>query len=98
MLIVSDIQRSVRFYRDVLGATVIRQGEPSILRLCSGWLILNVGGGPTPGKPDVTMTPPTGPARPAANGSGVFGTGSPYRGGNELRDPSDSGVSGTLDI
>jgi catechol 2,3-dioxygenase-like lactoylglutathione lyase family enzyme len=62
MLIVSDIQRSVRFYRDVLGATVIREGGPSILRFCNGWLILNVGGGPTPDKPDVTMTPPASPA------------------------------------
>ena len=63
MLIVADVQRSVRFYRDVLGATVVREGEPSILRLCHGWLILNVGGGPTPDKPDVTMTPPAGSAR-----------------------------------
>jgi extradiol dioxygenase family protein len=39
MLIVSDIQRAVRFYRDVLGATIIREGEPAILRLCHGWLI-----------------------------------------------------------
>jgi catechol 2,3-dioxygenase-like lactoylglutathione lyase family enzyme len=62
LLIVSDIQRSVRFYRDVLGATVVREGEPSILRVGNGWLILNVGGGPTPDKPDVTMTPPDGSA------------------------------------
>ena len=58
LLIVADVQRSVRFCRDVLGATVVREGEPSILRLCHGWLILNVGGGPTPDKPEVTMTPP----------------------------------------
>jgi catechol 2,3-dioxygenase-like lactoylglutathione lyase family enzyme len=32
-LIVGDIQRSVAFYRDVLGATVLRQGEPAFLRL-----------------------------------------------------------------
>ena len=60
LLIVADVQRSVRFCRDVLGATVVREGEPSILRLCHGWLILNVGGGPTPDKPEVTMTPPDG--------------------------------------
>ncbi len=58
LLIVSDVERSVRFYRDLLGATVVREGEPSILRFCDGWLILNMGGGPTPDKPDVTMTPP----------------------------------------
>jgi predicted enzyme related to lactoylglutathione lyase len=28
-LIVRDIQRSVAFYRDVLGATVLREGEPT---------------------------------------------------------------------
>ena len=32
-LIVSDIQRSVAFYRDVLGAKVLREGEPTFLRL-----------------------------------------------------------------
>jgi catechol 2,3-dioxygenase-like lactoylglutathione lyase family enzyme len=29
-LIVGDIQRSVAFYRDVLGATVLREGEPTL--------------------------------------------------------------------
>jgi hypothetical protein len=28
-LIVGNIQRSVAFYRDVLGATVLREGEPA---------------------------------------------------------------------
>jgi hypothetical protein len=32
-LIVRDVQRSVAFYRDVLGATVLREGEPTFLRL-----------------------------------------------------------------
>jgi predicted enzyme related to lactoylglutathione lyase len=32
-LIVRDIQRSIAFYRDVLGAVVLRQGEPTFLRL-----------------------------------------------------------------
>jgi catechol 2,3-dioxygenase-like lactoylglutathione lyase family enzyme len=32
-LIVRDIQRSVAFYRDVLGATVLHEGEPTFLRL-----------------------------------------------------------------
>jgi hypothetical protein len=31
-LIVRDIRRSVAFYRDVLGATVLREGEPALLR------------------------------------------------------------------
>ena len=52
-LIVRDIQRSVAFYRDVLGATVLREGEPTFLRLGNIWLIINVGGGPTDDKPEV---------------------------------------------
>ena len=32
-LIVQDVKRSVAFYRDVLGATVLREGEPTFLRL-----------------------------------------------------------------
>ena len=60
-LIVADIARSVAFYRDVLGATVLREGEPTILRLANTWIIVNVGGGGTDDKPDVTATPPQDP-------------------------------------
>ena len=52
-LIVRDIQRSVAFYRDVFGAIVLRQGEPTFLRLGNIWLTINGGGGPTDDKPDV---------------------------------------------
>jgi predicted enzyme related to lactoylglutathione lyase len=31
-LIVRDIQRSIAFYRDVLGTMVLREGEPTFLR------------------------------------------------------------------
>lgn len=58
MLIVADIERSVRFYRDVLGATVVRDQAPAMLRFYNGWLVINTGGGPTPDKPDVTVEPP----------------------------------------
>ena len=58
MLIVADVKRSVSFYRDVLGATVLREQSPAMLRFHNGWLVINSGGGPTPDKPDVTMTPP----------------------------------------
>lgn len=44
-LIVRDIRRSVAFYRDVLGATVLREGEPTFLRLGNIWLTINGGGG-----------------------------------------------------
>jgi len=51
-LIVHDIKRSADFYRDVLGATVLREGEPTFLRLGNIWLIINGGGGGTDDKPD----------------------------------------------
>ena len=57
-LIVRDIERSVAFYRDVLGATVLREGAPTLLRLANGWLIINGGGGPTDDKPEVIASPP----------------------------------------
>jgi lactoylglutathione lyase len=57
-LIVRDIERSVAFYRDVLGATVLRDGEPTFLRLANMWLTINRGGGPTDDKPEVIASPP----------------------------------------
>lgn len=60
-LIVADVSRSTAFYRDVLGAEVLRVGEPTFLRLGNLWLTINVGGGPTDDKPDVIATPPKHP-------------------------------------
>src|SRR5215467_10849999 len=60
-LIVADVERSTAFYRDVLGAEVLRTGQPTFLRLGNIWLIINVGGGPTDDKPEVTATPPRQP-------------------------------------
>src|SRR6516162_2698951 len=60
-LIVNDIRRSVAFYRDVFGATVLREGEPTFLRLGNIWLSINRGGGPTDDKPTVIASPPRDP-------------------------------------
>src|SRR6478672_12633131 len=57
-LIVANIARSVAFYRDVLGATVLREGEPTLLRLKNIWITINGGGGPTDDKPEVIASPP----------------------------------------
>jgi lactoylglutathione lyase len=57
-LIVADIQRSVAFYRDVLGAKVLREGEPTFLQLGNIGLTINRGGGPTDDKPEVFASPP----------------------------------------
>jgi lactoylglutathione lyase len=57
-LIVRDIPRSVAFYRNVLGATVLREGQPTFLRLGNIWHTINGGGGPTDDKPEVVASPP----------------------------------------
>jgi catechol 2,3-dioxygenase-like lactoylglutathione lyase family enzyme len=53
-----DIHRSTAFYRDVLGGEVVTEGEPTAVKLANGWIIINVGGGPTDDKPDVVLEPP----------------------------------------
>jgi len=60
-IIARDIKRSVAFYRDVLGATVLREGEPTFLRLANIWLTINGGGSGTDDKPDVIASPPRDP-------------------------------------
>jgi lactoylglutathione lyase len=60
-LIVRDRNRSIAFYRDVLGATVQREGEPAFLRLGNIWLTINCGGGGTDDKPDVVAASPRDP-------------------------------------
>jgi catechol 2,3-dioxygenase-like lactoylglutathione lyase family enzyme len=58
-----DIERSRRFYTDVLGGELVLDGEPSIVELANGWVIINVGGGPTDDKPTVTLEAPRDPNR-----------------------------------
>ena len=53
-----DVERSRRFYTEVLGGTTVRSGEPSFVALANSWIIINVGGGPTDDKPTVTLEPP----------------------------------------
>jgi predicted enzyme related to lactoylglutathione lyase len=60
-LTVADVKRSAEFYLRVLGGTVVRSGEPTIIHIANSWLILNVGGGPTDDKPNVTLRPPQNP-------------------------------------
>ena len=45
------------FYRDVLGATVLREGEPTFLHLGNIWITINRGGGGTDDKPEVIVAP-----------------------------------------
>jgi catechol 2,3-dioxygenase-like lactoylglutathione lyase family enzyme len=65
-IVVSYVERSRRFYSDVLGGEVVMAGEPSIVALANSWIIINVGGGPTEDKPTVTLEPPQDPSRTSA--------------------------------
>ena len=56
-----DVERSRRFYTEVLGGEAVLEGEPSIVALANGWVTINVGGGLTDDKPTVTLVPPSDP-------------------------------------
>jgi len=62
LFVVSDYARSLTFYRDVLGATVIREISDTLCLLSfgGGEIMLTVGGGPTKDKPTVTFASPSG--------------------------------------
>ena len=57
-IVSGDVARSRRFYTEVLGGETVLEGEPSIVALANGWVIINVGGGPTVDKPDVVLDTP----------------------------------------
>src|SRR4051794_41786835 len=57
-IVSDDVERSRRFYTDVLGGTTIRSGEPTYVALANSWIIINAGGGPTDDKPAVTLETP----------------------------------------
>jgi catechol 2,3-dioxygenase-like lactoylglutathione lyase family enzyme len=62
-IVSDDVARSRRFYTDVLGGEAVVEGEPSIVALANGWIIINSGGGPTDDKPTVTLEAPPDPDR-----------------------------------
>jgi catechol 2,3-dioxygenase-like lactoylglutathione lyase family enzyme len=62
-IVSADVERSRRFYSEVLGGEVVRAGEPSFVALANSWIIINVGGGPTDDKPTVTLDVPDDPDR-----------------------------------
>jgi catechol 2,3-dioxygenase-like lactoylglutathione lyase family enzyme len=66
-LTVADIDRSLGFYESVFGSRILSRGDssgaPGYLQIGNTWLIVNVGGGPTPDKPSVTLSVPSDPDR-----------------------------------
>jgi catechol 2,3-dioxygenase-like lactoylglutathione lyase family enzyme len=61
-IVSDDVERSRRFYTEVLGGTTIRSGEPTYVALANSWIIINTGGGPTDDKPAVTLQAPRDPS------------------------------------
>jgi predicted enzyme related to lactoylglutathione lyase len=62
LLTVADIDRTARFYETVFGGRILSRGDssgaPAYIQIANTWLLVNVGGGPTPDKPSVTLTVP----------------------------------------
>jgi hypothetical protein len=56
---VADINRSADFYEKVFGGRVLSRGDSkgasAHIQIANTWLIVNIGGGPTPDKPTVTL-------------------------------------------
>jgi catechol 2,3-dioxygenase-like lactoylglutathione lyase family enzyme len=66
-IVSDDVERSRRFYTDVLGGTTVISSEAgdevTYVALANTWVIINVGGGPTDDKPTVVLETPRDPDR-----------------------------------
>jgi predicted enzyme related to lactoylglutathione lyase len=62
-LTVADIDRSARFYEKIFDGRILSRGDssgaPGYIQVANTWLIINIGGGPTPDKPSITLSVPT---------------------------------------
>ncbi|MEV4656835.1 VOC family protein [Micromonospora sp. NPDC049301] len=98
LLIVRDVDRSREFYQRVLGATVVRERQPAILRFHNSYIVINDEGGPTDDKPDVqAQAPPDSRTLSSAMNVRVTDVRAVYeqwrsRGGEFLTEPKDHGV------
>ncbi len=62
-IVSDDVERSRRFYTEVLGGRLAFSGPGGLtyVALSNSWIIINVGGGPTDDKPSVTLQTPRDP-------------------------------------
>src|ERR1700744_2020801 len=58
-IVSDDVERSRRFYTEVLGGKVVFSGDVTYVALANSYIIINVGGGPTDDKPTVILETPT---------------------------------------
>src|SRR6202451_2884840 len=62
-IVSGDVERSRRFYTEVLGGRVAFPGDPVNVALANSWIVINAGGAPTDDKPTVTLETPPDPDR-----------------------------------
>jgi catechol 2,3-dioxygenase-like lactoylglutathione lyase family enzyme len=65
-IVSDDVERSARFYTEVLGGEVAFRGNetgPVNVKLSNSWIVINAGGGPTDDKPEVILETPRDPDR-----------------------------------
>jgi catechol 2,3-dioxygenase-like lactoylglutathione lyase family enzyme len=62
-IVSDDVERSARFYTEVLGGKVVFGPVPTNVALANTNIIINSGGGPTDDKPTVTLETPRDPDR-----------------------------------
>jgi catechol 2,3-dioxygenase-like lactoylglutathione lyase family enzyme len=62
-IVSDDVERSRRFYTEVLGGRVAFPGDPVNVALANSWIVINTGGGPTDDKPTVILETPRDPDR-----------------------------------
>ena len=64
-IVSEDVERSRRFYTEVLGGKVVFSGSVTNVNvaLANGFIVINIGGGPTDDKPTVTLETPRNPDR-----------------------------------
>ena len=62
-IVSDDVERSRRFYTEVLGGRVVFGPEPINVALSNSWIVINAGGGPTDDKPTVSLETPRDPDR-----------------------------------
>src|ERR1700690_3461580 len=62
-IVSDDVERSRRFYTEVLGGKVVFGPEPTNIALANSFIVINGGGGPTDDKPSVILETPSDPNR-----------------------------------
>ncbi len=98
-IVSDDVERSRRFYTEVLGGRVAFSGPGGLtyVALSNSWVIFNGGGGPTDDKPSVTLETPRDPDRVSSflNIRGVLSLlASPVR----LKDDQPSPIGGGYEV